>query len=88
MVKNAFYFTLKPLFVLKIFKFLSGIFGHVEKQLDQKDKVNFKTSGVTNWKTKNYNTQLPNISRSKDNQKITFDQLIECNMRNNFIKKS
>ena len=87
-VKNGFYFTLKPLFVLKIFKFLSRIFGHVEKQLDQKDKVNFKTSGVATWKTKNCNTQLPNISRSKDNQKITFDQLIECDMRNNFIKKS
>ena len=28
--KNA-YFTLKALFVLKIFKFLSWLFGHVEK---------------------------------------------------------
>ena len=34
MMKNAFYFTLKALFVLKIFNFLSGLFGHVEKQLD------------------------------------------------------
>ena len=31
LMKNA--FTLKALFVLKIFKFLSWIFGHVEKQL-------------------------------------------------------
>ena len=31
MVKNAFCFTLKALFVLKIFKFLSWLFGHVEK---------------------------------------------------------
>ena len=31
MMKNAFYFTLKSLFVVKIFKFLSWIFGHVEK---------------------------------------------------------
>ena len=31
MMKNAFYFTLKPLFVLKISKFLSLLFGHVEK---------------------------------------------------------
>ena len=30
-MKNAFYFTLKALFVLKIFKFLSWLFGHVEK---------------------------------------------------------
>ena len=29
MMKNAFYFTLKALFVLKIFKFLSWLFRHV-----------------------------------------------------------
>ena len=31
MMKNAFYFILKALFVLEIFKFLSSLFGHVEK---------------------------------------------------------
>ena len=31
MMKNAFYFTIKSLFVPKIFKFLSWIFGQVEK---------------------------------------------------------
>ena len=31
MMKNAFYFILKALFVLKIFKFLSRLFGHVVK---------------------------------------------------------
>ena len=31
MLKNAFYFTLKALFVLKIFKLLSWLVGHVEK---------------------------------------------------------
>ena len=30
MIKNAFYFTLKALFVLKIFKFLPLLFGHVD----------------------------------------------------------
>ena len=30
-MKNAFYFILKALFVLKIFKFLSWLFGHIEK---------------------------------------------------------
>ena len=30
-MKNAFYFILKALFVLKIFKFLSRLFGLVEK---------------------------------------------------------
>ena len=31
MMKNAFYFILKALFVLKIFKFLSWHFGHIEE---------------------------------------------------------
>ena len=30
-MKNVFYFILKALFVLKIFKLLSWVFGHVEK---------------------------------------------------------
>ena len=33
MMKNAFYFTSKALFVLKIFKFLSWFFGPVAKRL-------------------------------------------------------
>ena len=49
--KNAFYFTLKALFVPKQFKFLSWRFGHVEKRLNQKDKVIFKIYHVTNWET-------------------------------------
>ena len=32
-MKNAFYFILKVLFVLKIFKFLPLLFGHVEKMV-------------------------------------------------------
>ena len=31
---------------------------------------------------------LPNISRSKGNQTIKFDQLIEQNMKNTFFEKS
>ena len=31
MIKNAFYFILKAIFILKIFKFLSWLFGHVGK---------------------------------------------------------
>ena len=34
MMKNAFYSTSKTLFVLKIFMFLSWLFGHVSKRLD------------------------------------------------------
>ena len=31
---------------------------------------------------------LPNISRNKGNQAMTFGQVIEYNMRNNFVEKS
>ena len=31
MMKNAFFISSKALFILKIFKFLSWIFGHLEK---------------------------------------------------------
>ena len=41
------FFTLKTLFVFKIFKYLSYIFGRVKKLLDQKDMVNFKIYDVT-----------------------------------------
>ena len=34
MMKNAFYFKLKALFVLNIFEFLSLLLGDVEKQPD------------------------------------------------------
>ena len=33
-MKTAFYFTWKALFVLKIFKLLTWLFGHVAKRLD------------------------------------------------------
>ena len=48
MMKNAFYFMLKALFVVKIFKFQS-CFGYDEEMLDQEDKVNFKIYDVTTW---------------------------------------
>ena len=47
MMKNAFYFILKALFVLKLFRFLSWLFGHIEKNdLIRKIKLisNFMTS--------------------------------------------
>ena len=33
MMKNAFYFNSKPLFILKIFKFLSWLVGHEKNNL-------------------------------------------------------
>ena len=55
---NAFYFTSNILFVLKIFKFLSWLFGHISKQLDQKDQVNFKIYEVTAWLTNYFNNHI------------------------------
>ena len=53
-----FYFPLKALFVLKIFIFLSWLFGHVEKQLDKTAKVNFKFFDAIGWEINNYSTQI------------------------------
>ena len=58
MMKNAFYFPWKALFVPKMFKFLSQLFGHVAKRLDKKDKINFKFYDVTAWLTNNCNTHI------------------------------
>ena len=58
MMKNAFYFTSKTLFLLKIFKFLSWFLVDVAEQLDKKDQVNFKFYDVTAWLTNNYNTHI------------------------------
>ena len=57
-MKNAFYFILKVLLVLKISKFLSWLFGHVQKWLDQKDKVYFEIYDVAAWLTDNCNTHI------------------------------
>ena len=88
MLKNAFYFTSKALFFLKVFNFLSWLFGRVAKQLDLRDKVNFKIYGVTAWLTNNCNTNIARISRSKGNQAIKFGQLTDYKMRNIFLEKS
>ena len=55
-MKNIFYFLLKALLVLEIFKFLSWLFDYVEKRLDKKAKINFKIYEFTEWITSNYNT--------------------------------
>ena len=58
MMKIVFHFTSKALFVLKIFKILSWLFGHVSKRLDLKDKAHFKFYGVTAWLTNNCNVKI------------------------------
>ena len=46
------------LFVLKIFTFLSWFFGYVEKQLDLKDKTDFKICDATTWEANNCDTHI------------------------------
>ena len=58
MKKNAFYFTLKAFFIVTIFKFLSCLFGHVEKLAQLEDIANFKIHDVTFWLAKNCNTHI------------------------------
>ena len=58
MMKNAFNFILKAFFVLKIFKFLSWLFGDVGKRLDLKNMIHFKIWDVTAWLTNNCNTHI------------------------------
>ena len=58
MMKNAFYFSSKALFVLKMFKFLSWHFDYGAKQLDKKDIINFKFYDITAWLTNNCNTHI------------------------------
>ena len=56
-MKGVFYFILKVLSVLKTLKFLSSLFGHKEKRLYRKDKVNFKIYDATTRLTNNCNTR-------------------------------
>ena len=58
MIINAFYFTSKALFVLKIFKFFSWLFDGVAKWPDKKDEVNSKFCDVTGCLTNNRNTHI------------------------------
>ena len=55
--------------------------------LNYKDNVNFNVFDVTNWLAVTIHL-LPNISRSKGNQTMKFDQVIEHNKKNIFLQKS
>ena len=86
LMKNAFYFTLKALFVLKIFRFFLDFLVMYRNGLIKMIKLisNFFTAWLTNYR----NTHIANISRSKGNQTMKFGLLIQCNMRNIFLEKS
>ena len=62
MMKNAFNFILKALFVLKIFKILSWFFGHEEITAWLENKINFEIDDIKAWFANNYNHVLLHIS--------------------------
>ena len=70
MIKKNFYFTVKALAVLKTTNFFSEFPYQVGKRLDKKPKVNCEFYDVTNREKNLRYTYFPDISRSKDNQKI------------------
>ena len=71
MMKNAFYFILKAVFVLKIFKFLSSLFGHIEKTA-WLEKIRLISKFIMSQlgKQRIIIYILPNISWSKGNQTL------------------
>ena len=87
MMKNAFYFILKALSILKIFKFLSRHFGHVWK-MAWLNRLNLTSKFMTSQPGFQAIPILilPNISQSKGSQTIKFGQLTEYNKRNIFLQ--
>ena len=86
MIKNAFYFILKATFVPEIFKFLSRLFGHVEKT-DGLERLTSKFMASQAGSQTSAIHILPNMSQSKGNQTMRFSQLIEYNNSNIFLQK-
>ena len=87
-MKNKFCFTSKVFFVLKIFKFLSRLFGRVAKRLDMKDKL------ISTLITSQPGQQtiviriLLSTTRCKSNQTMKFVLFNDYDMRNICLEKS
>ena len=75
MIKNAFYFLLKALFVLKIFKFFIATFRLCRKN-DLIRKITLTSKFITSQPGLQTIAKhiLPNISQSKGNQAMKFGQ--------------
>ena len=65
MMKNAFYFILKALFCSWYIYIFVLLFGYVEKRLEKKAMVNFKTHDVKDWTTNNCNTHIAQYLQKK-----------------------
>ena len=88
MMKNGFYFTLKALFVLNLFKFCLDFLAIYKRGLIRKIRLISKFMASQPEKQTIAIHILSNISRSKGDQTTKFGQLIEYNMRNIFLEKS
>ena len=85
MMKNTFYFTLKVIFVLKIFNFFFLTFWSCKKTAwFEKIRLIWDLIMSQTWKQTVEIQILHNMWRSKGNQTMEFGQLIEYNMRNIF----
>ena len=85
--ENTFYFNLKALDIINILQCLSWRFGHVDKRLNWRLRLISKFMASQPRKQTNVLHILANISRSKYNQIIKLNQLIEYNMRNIFLER-
>ena len=90
MMDDAFYFILKALFVLKIFKFFSWVLWSCRKT-GWSEKLNkfqnlFISKSQPVKQTVTINTLL-DITKSKNNKTIKFGLLIEYNVTNIFMLK-
>ena len=85
MIKNAFYFMLKALFVFEIFTFLSWLFGYVEYDLIRKLWLILKFMTSQTGQEIITIHILPSISRSKGNQVMKFGRLKERNLTSIFF---
>ena len=78
----------------KLFLFSRYLSFYREFLVMQQNGLNRKIRLISGFMTSQLDCQtiaihiFPNISRSKDNQTMTFSQLIENNMRNIFLEKS
>ena len=86
-MKNAFYFTLKALFVLKYSNFCLDFLVLQKNDLIREIRLILKFMSSKSGKQIIIIHILLNISRSKDNQTMRFGQLIQYNIRNIFPKK-
>ena len=86
-MKNAFYFTLKALFVLSIFTFYLDFLVMWVNGLIR--KISLISKPLTSQPGKQIIAThiLTKISRSKCNQAMKFGQLIEYNLRNIFLEE-